>query len=237
MFQLFLDPGVARATVTVQLGDATMNGVTLDYRQPASPFSLAAGACRIDGSLMLRVNEAPSVSTIYVDAVVTGPADGSTCSIAAPAAQSGAPPPPTAFRGDLVQWRTPERLVLMRDRHIVAGMIAVQVDVVPNAAEGQAVELSFFNGSQLLWSTVLSQTREATLLEDLVSGTSLIKAGARFTMTPPTAAATGNVRAVGLTIFTGGTSVDASGVLSSWPAPPPGPPPGPDNAAAPQGGS
>ena len=206
-----------------------MNGVTLDYRKPAAPFSLAAGQCRVDGTLLLRINEAPDVSTVYLDGVFQGPPDASLCSVAAPSAP---PVEARSFRGDLVQWRSPVRMVLLRDRHLLTANVAVQVDVVAGRG-GQAVDLSFFNADQLVWSVPVTHYEIVTLKDDLVSGQTTIRKGAQFTMNPPSSVSGGNLVVQNLWIVTGTTSVDASGTLLSWPAPPAGPPPGGPTSASP----
>jgi hypothetical protein len=230
VFRIFIDPEVARATVSVALGDATRNGVTLDYRARTAPISLAAGPCRIDGTLMLRINEAPGVSALYLDGVVQLPAQGSTCAAAGPPALAW------AFRGDLAQWRSPVPTVLLRDRHFLTANLAVQIDLLPDDAAGQTVALSFFIGDQLILSTPVMFSGIVTLSRDVSAGETTIRQGASFTLNPASPVSAGSLVARNLTITTGGTSVDASGVLSSWPAPPAGPPPGqppPDAEPAP----
>jgi hypothetical protein len=221
VFRIFVDPEVARVFVSVALGDATLNGVMLDYRAHTAPFSLAAGPCRIDGTLMLRLNEAPGVSALYLDGVVQTLADGSAC---APTA-SGPPALARAFRGDLVQWRSPAQTVLLRDRHFLTANLTVQIDVLPDETVGQMATLSFFIGGQLLLSAPVRLAGSVSLTQDVRMGETVIRRGARFSLTLPSSVSNGNLVAQNLRITSGTSSIDASGVLSSWPAPIAGPPP------------
>ena len=197
-----------------------MNAVMLDYRTPTAPFSLAAGPCRIDGALMLRLNEAPGVSALYLDAVVQVPAEGSACS------SPGEPSAARAFRGDLVQWRSPLRTALLRDRRYLTANLLVQIDILADAVVGQTGIVSFFVAGQPLFSTPISMAGTATLTSDASVGPTLIRKGAAFTFTPASPVSNGSLVARDLHIVTDLTSVDASGILSSWPMPPAAPPPG-----------
>lgn len=222
VFQIVLDPEVAQATVTVVLGEAAMNGITLDYRRPVVPFSVSAGPCNVTGTLMLRLNDTPDVSAIYIDSSVSGPNDPAACAAAAPPAPSN---PARAFRGDLVQWRTPISIALLRDRHFLTANLSVQVDVVRGQVDDQAIDLSFFNGAQLIWSAPVTSASAVTLNQDVGVGQTTIRKGARFTIIVPSPVSQGQLNAQNLTIVTGTTLVDASGILSSWPvAPAPAPP-------------
>ncbi|MDR7377104.1 hypothetical protein J2X19_001762 [Rhodoferax ferrireducens] len=220
VFRIFVDPEVARVSVSVAVGDATINGVILDYRTRTAPFSLAAGPCRIEGTLMLRLNEAPGVSALYLDGVVQSLADGSACA----RRESGPPALARAFRGDLVQWRSPSRTVLLRDRHFLTANLSVQIDVLPDEAVGQMATLTFFIGGQLLLSVPVRLAGSVSLNQDVRMGETIIRAGARFSLTPPSPVTNGSLVAQDLRITTGTSSIDASGVLFSWPAPSPGPP-------------
>ncbi len=222
VFEIVLDPAVARATVTVFLGEATMNGIMIDYRNPVAPFSVGAGGCSMTGTVMLRLNDTPNVSALYIDSVVSGSPDPAKCTATARRAVSG---PTRAFRGDLVQWRTPVAIAVLRDRHLLTASVAIEVDVVQQTGGDQAILLSLFKGAQRIWSTPVTNAGAVTLTQDVAMGEIVVRNGARFTITLPSALSQGQLIAEDLTIVTGTTIVDASGVLSSWPvAPAPAPP-------------
>ncbi|KQM73721.1 hypothetical protein ASE72_03715 [Sphingomonas sp. Leaf20] len=92
VFEIVLDPAVARATVTVFLGEATMNGIMIDYRNPVAPFSVGAGGCSMTGTVMLRLNDTPNVSALYIDGVVSGSPDPAKCTATARRAARGVGP-------------------------------------------------------------------------------------------------------------------------------------------------
>jgi hypothetical protein len=225
VFQAVVDGEVAQATVTILLGDATMNAVMLDYRNRAVPFDVSAGPCRASGTLFLRLNETPSVSALYLDAVIEGPEDGASCRNGAPAPAN--PPAARAFRGDLLLWRNPLKPVLLRDRRPVAADLVVQVDVVPGqAGKIQAANITFLYGGQLMWSVPVTHGNPVTVNQDVTAGQAVIRKGAVFTLTLPSEVSDGAVQARNLQLVSGAASVDASGILASWPPPPAGPPPG-----------
>jgi hypothetical protein len=133
----------------------------------------------------------------------------------------------SAFRGDLLQWRTPRETALLRVRRPVAADVVIQVDVsADQSGQSQAADLRFYYGGQLLWATPVTHGNPVQTNTDLTAGQAVIPKGAIFTMMPPSSVGEGTLKAENLVLISNGSTVNLSGILASWPLPPAGPPPG-----------
>jgi hypothetical protein len=194
MFQISTDETYARVFINAQIGRSSTRGLEMTHDLSVSSIDLQDGASRLSGSFAVRFCTPPTPSSIFADLVITH--DNSS-----PHNNSGATPDRLrrVFRGDLVTWTSPHKLVVQRFSTYSLPSLEAVVELTETASNDQTGDniLAFVNlryaGQTFAAASVFATNPRVTLAKNAI-GSLTINEGAIITYRPATPMQDGQVR-------------------------------------------
>ena len=199
------NPSRGDATVTAVLDDVTIAMQRLTLAQPSLSLDVKAGTSSATGSVTLDLQAPPLVSSVEADVEATG--GGTT----------------TPYRGAVVTWVAETDPVFAEFTQVINGELSAHTIV--RGAAANIVQFQFVSGSTPIATLTATQfSPEQAFASKIQAGDVSIDAGAKITLTIPTALQPGMLflQATITTATTPATPIAAS--MAEWSLPPP-----PDN--------
>ena len=199
------NPARGDATVTAALDGATVAMQRLTLAQPRLSLDVKAGTSSATGSVTLDLQAPSLVSSVEADVVATGLGTA------------------TPYRGAVVTWVAEADPVFAEFTQVINGELSAHTIV--RGAAGNIVQFQFVSGSAPIATLTATQfSPEQAFPSKIQAGDVSIDAGAKITLTIPTALQPGMLflQATITTATTPSTPIAAS--MAEWSLPPP-----PDN--------
>lgn len=206
-FYFKIDTVLARVTVDIRYGAATVQTLDLTYRRPVASFALADNGMQVSGSLIARFGAPPRCSAIQGDFVV--------------ARDGQATVQDSRFRGDVVVWDSPERLVLERFSTFVSPSCEVRVELADSTVDQTTrdaitalVRLIYVD--QIAYEVTVFATLPLVTLPQIKVGVIEIDAGTRILYRPATAMQSGQVTLAVKGRERYGAEFEYDGAVANW---------------------
>lgn len=194
------DAAAGQALVTATLSGAVIETQLLTVASPAFTLDIAVGAASAKGRLTLRLRPAPAYSAVMADLVATA---------------GGTPMP---FRGAIDHWMAIGEPLVGEYTAVLNGELTTRT--VVRGTAGNIVQFQLFSGSLMVAGMTATQlSPQQVFPSEIVAGDLKIEAGAKISMTIPTAVQSGMVflQAVASTSSTPPTQISAA--VAQWALP------------------
>lgn len=196
-FALYVDRKLARVDIDVRLSGRSLAKYTLTPKTNTTSLDLLNGDAGLRGSLVANFAYPQGRSTLAGDFKVVSASKE------------------TPFRGDVISWRSPDKLIFETQITWLTPELYAQTNIFFDT--GQPVQVFFVSGAQILRTVTLSQgANDVVVTEGITYGTVQIQPGMTLHLQPATPTQDGEVFLKGTFASSNLPEVKYSAAIATW---------------------
>lgn len=214
VFIISLSKTTAKVSVTAKLGESQVSGLVMTVADPTVVLKVADGKHEVSGSLGTFFCDAAIDSHLIADFSVTDQA-----ALASRKSVKNERDDLAVYRGDLIQWVSPEPRVLDVFSFFIMSDLEAHAELIDNQNSGSqtSARITFYYGSQVVDSYLVMPTSTVVETRQTSVGNVTIQQGGTIRLRPATSMQRGQIKLdINVESVSPKSSVHYDGVLGEW---------------------